>query len=302
MSSWWKIHGSSRTRHDAVTAERVVVSIVLMAFTPFSLLLWPSREKQCHTMYLTGVLFFVSSMKCSGKGYGYTSRNKMAQLGVCSDPSTREEEDGRRYVTSSYSFVIPPLTLLTCPVDSRGKKRKVGENATKAPPPKKPTPTPITNRRESVKAESATAPKVTKSDSSFFSAPKPKAKLPSFKKVAVKKEPDGSVAQPMNIDPFQQALQAMGRSNAKSTTPVPTNAAGDSAATATSSAAGTPAPPTSTTSKKRKRVTFPPDSQLEAIRWIDKAIYDDDDHEVSDLCRLGSSDMAIDVFYYRRIR
>jgi len=59
--------------------------------------------------------------------------------------------------------------------------------------------------------------KESKSDSSFFSAPKQKPKLPSFKKApvgattptATKKETPTNVAQPSSTDAFQEALKDM---------------------------------------------------------------------------------------------
>lgn len=71
-----------------------------------------------------------------------------------------------------------------------------------------------------------------KSDTSFFSAPKPKPKLPSFKKAppaAVKKEPDSNVAQPSSINPFEEALKSMAKSRKDSpatSTPPPAPVSG----------------------------------------------------------------------------
>jgi protein phosphatase 1 regulatory subunit 10 len=112
-----------------------------------------------------------------------------------------------------------------------------------------------------------------KSDSSFFSAPKPKPKLPSFKKAPVQaKEPQ--VAQPSTFDPFQEALKGMSKrreSPAVSTPP------------SQSSATTTPAPQTGLTKKgkKRKSVTWAPEGKLEMVKFIEKAIYDDDPADVS---------------------
>jgi protein phosphatase 1 regulatory subunit 10 len=103
-----------------------------------------------------------------------------------------------------------------------------------------------------------------KADLSFFSAPKPKTKLPSFKKItAVKKEQDSSVAQPSNVDPFQQALQAMG----KSVNPDPSTSKNTPSTSFTA-----PTTLTASTSnvvkpfKKKKSVTFPEDGSLVQIR------------------------------------
>jgi len=125
-------------------------------------------------------------------------------------------------------------------------------------------------------AKVAAAPvKDAKADSSFFSAPKSKAKLPSFKKApaqaTVKKEDlttNANVSQPSNFDPFQEALKSM------------------KAVRKESPNVSTP-PPQGTFNgidngnahmmlKKRKSVSWAPDSKLESIKLIERAVYDDD--------------------------
>ena len=123
----------------------------------------------------------------------------------------------------------------------------------------------------------APAVKDAKLDTSFFSAPKPKPKLPSFKKappapVSVKKEPDPNVAQPSSIDPFQEALKSMAKYRPVVSTPPPTTQP---------SAANTPPPGLAKNGKKKKSVTWAPEGQLESVRLIEKAIYDDDPVDVS---------------------
>ncbi|KAH0839546.1 hypothetical protein J3R83DRAFT_432 [Lanmaoa asiatica] len=159
--------------------------------------------------------------------------------------------------------------------DAKLKKRKLNEPpAAKAPPPAKKvavTPT-ASSSKVTVKKEVKPIPlpvKDSRSDSSFFSAPKPKPKLPSFKKapVTAKKEPDTNVAQPSSIDPFQEALKSMGKgrkaSPAVSTPPsIP--------------AASTPPAGNTTGKTKRKSVSWAPEGQLESIRLIERAVYDDD--------------------------
>jgi protein phosphatase 1 regulatory subunit 10 len=133
--------------------------------------------------------------------------------------------------------------------------------------------------RPTVKKEAkplVTAVKDAKSDSSFFSAPKPKPKLPSFKKapaVPVKMELGVNVAQPSSIDPFQEALKSMAKAHkgspaASTPPPVPTDASST-----------TTGPPKIV--KKKKSVTWAPEGQLELIKLIEKAIYDDDPVDVS---------------------
>lgn len=168
--------------------------------------------------------------------------------------------------------------------DPKAKKRKLNEPpAAKAPPPAKKPAVSSLSKGTAVKKEtrhSIPAVKDSRSDSSFFSAPKPKPKLPSFKKapVPVKKEPDPNVAQPSSIDPFQEALKSMGKARKESplasTPPLPVTSVAPAAAT-------------STTGKvKRKSVTWAPEGQLESIRLIERAVYDDDPVDVSFLPHL----------------
>ncbi|KAF9021820.1 hypothetical protein BDZ89DRAFT_1071126 [Hymenopellis radicata] len=107
-----------------------------------------------------------------------------------------------------------------------------------------------------------------KSDSSFFSEKKVK-KLPKFTKapppVSVKKE-DTNIALPSSRDPFQEALQSMVGKGLK-----------DSAATPPPASHSTSvAPESGRPSKKKKTVQWAADNELEAVRFIEKAVYDDD--------------------------
>ncbi|KAI9572421.1 hypothetical protein HD554DRAFT_2185406 [Boletus coccyginus] len=159
--------------------------------------------------------------------------------------------------------------------DVKLKKRKLNEPpAAKAPPPaKKAAITPAASSSKVIakkEAKPVSLPvKDSRSDSSFFSAPKPKPKLPTFKKAAVnvKKEPDTNVAQPSSIDPFQEALKSMGKGRRASpavSTPPPVPAA------------STPPAGNATGKTKRKSVSWAPEGQLESIRLIERAVYDDD--------------------------
>lgn len=173
-------------------------------------------------------------------------------------------------------------------IDIKSKKRKADAPASKTVPPSKKTATTVasSSKVQVIKKEVKPAlkdVKDAKSDSSFFSAPKPKPKLPSFKKAptpTVQKEPEQNIAQPSTFDPFQEALKSMAKVRKDSHPPM------------TLTLASTPPPVTnvtgsSTTSvslktgKKRKSVTWAPESQLVAIRLIERAIYDDDPADVS---------------------
>lgn len=121
-----------------------------------------------------------------------------------------------------------------------------------------------------------------KADSSFFSAPKPRAKLPTFKKAAavglIKKEDmttnSANVSQPSNFDPFQEALKAMKvakRDSPAVSTPPPQSA---------TSTDGTDVQNLAATLKKKKSVSWAPDGRLESIKLIERAVYDDDPTDV----------------------
>lgn len=144
------------------------------------------------------------------------------------------------------------------------------------PPPKKVAVGTPSSLKPLVKKEvkpAAPAVKDAKSDSGFFSAPKPKPKLPSFKKAPVPPpKREENIAQPSSIDPFQEALKLMGKGRKESpavSTPPPTSANTPPLAGLTKNG------------KKKKSVTWPSDDQLELVRLIEKAIYDDDPVDVS---------------------
>jgi len=168
-------------------------------------------------------------------------------------------------------------------IDTKSKKRKLNEpQPTKtAPPAKKIAVAPSApSKSPAVKKEPkavVTSVKDAKSDSSFFSAPKPKPKLPTFKKApapAVKREPVTNIAQPSSIDPFQEVLKSMAKTRKESpaqSTPPPI--------------AVSRSPPSTTglnrSGKPRKSVSWAPEGQLVSIRLIEKAVYDDDPVEVN---------------------
>lgn len=170
--------------------------------------------------------------------------------------------------------------------DAKGKKRKAEGPATKVAPPAKKVAVAATAAPSSkttvVKKEAKGVVKEVKdakSDQSFFSAPKQKPKLPSFKKAppapAVKKEPDQNVAQPSSINPFEEALKLMKSRKDSPATATPPPAPPQSA----------PPVPTVTisakTGKLKKTVTWAPEGKLEMIKLIERAVYDDDPSHVS---------------------
>lgn len=174
----------------------------------------------------------------------------------------------------------------------RGVKRKSETPPIKTAPPAKRVVTPTTQAPPSVAAAAAArlqaakrekekearaaggaVTKETKSDSSFFTDTKPKlapAKrvLPSFTKKTAP-PPGSDVAQPSNRNTFEEALAHLGM-KPKASTPVLAEAM-DGVTPSGSRSQSIVADP----SKKRKRVTFKPEEQLVEVRWIEKAIYDD---------------------------
>jgi len=177
-------------------------------------------------------------------------------------------------------------------LDPKTKKRKLTDPASnKFPQPLKKAavgttsstkPTAVVKKEPGSMSITTKAPpqavKDAKADSSFFSAPKPKAKLPSFKKapvpVQVKKEESNNIAVPSSYDPFQEVLKSM-------------KARKESPAVSTPPATSTPNSMLDSQQglarnlRKKKSVTWAPDHQLESIKLIEKAIYDDDPVDVS---------------------
>ncbi|KAG6819460.1 hypothetical protein H0H93_011630, partial [Arthromyces matolae] len=198
--------------------------------------------------------------------------------------------------------------------DSKSKnlKRKLNETSSRtAPPPKKPAVgnTASASRTAVVKKEPPATSKPTakdaKSDSSFFSAPKPKPKPPSFKKAPSasttatfsKAPPPSNVAQPSSANPFEEALKSMGRT-AKRDSPA--------VATPPSTSETPPQVQTNGLSRKgvkKKSVTWAPPSMLEQIKFIERAVYDDDPvdgnhttHSLKDLDRGEGAALHAQVF------
>lgn len=168
--------------------------------------------------------------------------------------------------------------------DTKSKKRKAEEppagvkgvpNAKKISTVVVTTPAAKVPATKKPAAKPSSAVKDAKSDSSFFSAPKPKPKLPDFKKapVVVKKEVDLNVAQPSSYDPFAEIVKSM---KPRRDSPI---------AVATPPSANHGAVPQAPGAKsgKKKSVKWAPDGQLELVKIIERAVYDDDPADVSSL-------------------
>jgi len=138
-------------------------------------------------------------------------------------------------------------------------------------------------------ATAASVVKDVKADASFFSA-KPKPKLPSFRRIQKPVEPapaqastasTSDVAQPMDWDPFADALKSVrkGSPNVKSQTQPSANAMAADPRTdgkeAGSSGSG-PVAISAKTGKPKKIVRFAGEGELEKVKWIERAVYEDD--------------------------
>ncbi|KAL7281990.1 hypothetical protein ACG7TL_003457 [Trametes sanguinea] len=175
--------------------------------------------------------------------------------------------------------------------DTKGKKRRAEPASSKNAPPAKKVAVPVAgSSKTKAVAVKETKPVVkdAKSDSSFFSKPKTtKTQMPSFKKntstpsasmstAPSKKEPDANTAQPSHHNHFQDLLKdlqgpsAAGPSNS---TPPPGPSAGPSTGPGTDAQ---PPPGQPGLGKRKKSVTWAPDGQLEQIKLIERAVYDDD--------------------------
>ena len=137
----------------------------------------------------------------------------------------------------------------------------------------------------------STAPVVkdVKADASFFSA-KPKPKLPSFRRIPKPVEPApaqantasaSGVAQPMDWDPFADALKSVrkGSPNVKSLPQPSTNAMAVDPRTdgkEPSSSSSGPVTISAKTGKPKKIVRFAGEGELEKVKWIERAVYEDD--------------------------
>ncbi|KAF8869090.1 hypothetical protein CPB85DRAFT_1360237 [Mucidula mucida] len=118
--------------------------------------------------------------------------------------------------------------------------------------------------------------------SQFTKAPPP---------VSVKKE-DTNIALPSSRDPFQEALQSMVGKGLKDSAATPPPASHHSTSVAPES--GRP-------SKKKKTVQWAADNELEAVRFIEKAVYDDDPvDETVDWSEPIPIEIPVDIEYKER--
>ncbi|TFK88370.1 hypothetical protein K466DRAFT_585597 [Polyporus arcularius HHB13444] len=192
--------------------------------------------------------------------------------------------------------------------DTKGKKRRAESATAKGAPPAKKAAVPSASstmpKAVPVKKETKPVVKDAKSDSSFFSKPKPtKKEMPSFKKnppapaPPVKKEAaDPGIAQPSSFNPFEELLKSYGPSATASTStpppgpPLPGPSTGPSTSNASLSTSG--ATGLNKMGKPKKSVMWAPDGKLEQVKWIERAVYDDDPatgshpaHNIRDLDR-----------------
>ncbi|KAF8075900.1 hypothetical protein FPV67DRAFT_1469704 [Lyophyllum atratum] len=225
----------------------------------------------------------VDSLKASKLGKIVVKLVKDPPSPAIKDMASNLERKWRSMVSSAAEAPSSKAAEASGAEDIKSKKRKLAEPTLSRGPTKKAAlgsttsskPTTVKKEPSSKPASSGPAVKDAKSDSSFFSAPKPKPKLPSFKKAPPPPAPAApakNVAQPSSINPFEEVLKSMGRGRK------------DSPAVSTPPSSGTPPqnaqqyqhPQLTKKGTKKKSVTWAPPAQLEAIRFIEKAIYDDD--------------------------
>jgi len=111
----------------------------------------------------------------------------------------------------------------------------------------------------------------------------------------VKKEPETNVAQPSSLDPFQEALKSMakGRKESPSVTPTPPQPTPPAPVTTVTVSAGL-----TKKGKKKKSVSWAPDGRLEQIKFIERAVYDDDPVDVSIFLFASSLDSWCELSVY----
>ncbi|KAF8304790.1 hypothetical protein DL93DRAFT_2233363 [Clavulina sp. PMI_390] len=232
--------------------------------------------------------------------------SKLGKLvkGITNDPPSSAAKDVATTILNRWLDLVASQKAASEADTPADKKRKATDAPnSKAPPAKKSSTTASSSTSASIKKEltvKAEPTKVGKTDNSFFTAPKKKP-LPSFKKVVapVKKEGspsttgngNASSASAASIDSFQEAMNAM-RGNTGVTAPTstasPVTVGANASWNANSGASGSDAMDVDSPGpggkprdplRKKKSVSFRPDSELEAVKWIDKATYDDDENE-----------------------
>ena len=167
------------------------------------------------------------------------------------------------------------------PVGVLSKKRKLETTTKVALPVKKAAVGAISAAKPTatVVKKVVQAPKDTKADLSFFTT-KPKEKLPAFKRMVPKADPEPAGP---TVNAFEEAMKLMGSKSSNGSAAQPSARATDAARELT--------PTTTVTSsigkngKAKKRVTFPPPERLVQIKLIERAIYDDDAN--GEVCELG---------------
>ncbi|KAJ7265938.1 hypothetical protein B0H12DRAFT_1100197 [Mycena haematopus] len=222
-----------------------------------------------------------------------TSKLGKIVVKLVKDPPTPAIKDMAFNVERRWRQMVTDKVPESAADDPKSKKRKIADPPARALPPLKKTAVgsarPIAAKKEPAGAASASgktaAPvKDAKSDSSFFSAPKPKPKLPSFKKAppAPTKKDDGTnVAQPSAIDPFQETLKLMKANKGSPLAGVVSTPSPHGSAERSGSTGAAEAGPSATTrlGKRKKSVTWAPDGKLESIRLIERAIYGDENSD-----------------------
>ena len=243
-------------------------------------LLWSYHVSNCRarllvSLHVVAVKDMASNLENRWRSLFASTEGKTPSESGSKKSEGKSAEGGSRHFARTVIYIANACTVGLA--EHKPKKRKMEE-----PPPSKvipPTKKIAVSKPSSSKPvvlikkelpKQVTSVKDAKSDSSFFSAPKPKPKLPSFKKAPpLRKEtvPDQNIAQPSAVDPFKDALAAMTKARS-SPTPADVTA---------------PPPPVATgpTGKKKKKVSFATEDKLLQIKLIEPAVYDDEVTAVS---------------------
>ncbi|KAI0699812.1 hypothetical protein BC835DRAFT_1405015 [Cytidiella melzeri] len=261
----------------------------------------PDSKESTATMPLLHIVdrlpMTVTTLRDSGIGKEIKRLSKSAPSSAVRDMSSNIANKWRALISSSGIQAPTGGKTMTEDSDGKSKKRKAEEPPTgsKGVPAAKKVPVPAA-ATTAVKVSTAKKPplkttgkETPKADSSFFSAPKQKPKLPDFKKapISTKKEPDLNVAQPSSYDPFAEIVKTL---RSRKDSPV----------------VSTPPPGQTIVSKKqgkKKSVKWAPDGQLELIKIIERAVYDDDPadgmhatHSLRDLDRSEGAALIAHLF------
>ncbi|KAH9942986.1 uncharacterized protein BXZ73DRAFT_87435 [Epithele typhae] len=202
--------------------------------------------------------FTIDKLKLSKLGKLIIKLVKEPPTPAIKDMASNLERKWRKMLTQGASDKMDTEN----PEDTKSKKRRAELAVPKGAPPVKKaavvgSATATTPKVVAAKKDSKSVVKDAKSDSSFFSKPKPvKKEMPSFKKnpptaTAVKKEADANMAQPSSFNPFEDILKTYASNAGTGSTSTP--------------------PPAGALQTPKKSVRWAADDKLERVKFIERA-------------------------------